>query len=424
MVGTKTAGEAATKPHAAPEATEGDFAIDHVFFSRTDERGIIEAGNRTFQLVSGYDWDEMLGKPHKLVRHPDMPHGVFHLFWSELKKGRPIGAYVVNRTKHDRPYWVYATAMPVEGGYLSVRIKPTSPLLEVVKKEYAALRKREHEEKLSPEDSAEALLARLRELGYQNYLAFEAEAATRECVLRSDALGRRVHPLLRHAMDIIEGVKEMTEEGLQLPSILKQLKLTQVNMGVLASRIETAGGPISAISNIYSHMTKEISGWIDKFLHNSGNAFETMEEAVQEAAFLTATALIQRDAAKSNDWPASLGERLDVAEEKAALIARAKKSERWSEERVRYVATAAHGLSMAAAALKREVMCLGSTRVLCEIESARLTRRSESLEEVVRRLSDLQEEVEMRHGRIEHAVDRVLKAAADSDDRKTPRVAA
>ena len=409
---------------APAEAKEGCFDVGRVFFSLTDERGIIEAGNRTFRLVSGYSWDEMLGKPHKLIRHPDMPHGVFHLFWDELKQGRPIGAYVQNRTKNNLSYWVYATAMPVKNGYLSVRMKPSSPLLEIAQQEYAMLRERELEEKLSPEASAEVLLERLRAHGFDSYLAFEAEAATRECVLRDDALGERTHPLLRNSIEIIAAVRDMTQEGLTLPAILDRLKITQVNMGVLASRIETAGGPITAISGIYSHMTAEISSWIDKFLNDSGNAFETMEKAVQEASFLTASARIQRFAALSDDWPKTISDRVDVEDEKAALMRNALQSERWSDERVRYVATAAQALDTAASALKRAVMRLGSTRILCEIESARLTQRSESLEEVVRRLVELLQEVEARQSRIESAVSRALKAAAASDDRKVPRAAA
>src|SRR5690606_31957630 len=103
---------------------------------RTDAAGLIQFGNSVFQRVSIYDWDELLGKPHKIVRHPDTPRAAFWLLWSAIKDGRPFGAYVKNRAKDGRFYWVFAIVTPVDGGYLSVRLRPSTELLAVIKREY------------------------------------------------------------------------------------------------------------------------------------------------------------------------------------------------------------------------------------------------------------------------------------------------
>ena len=73
---------------------EVPFTFDELFFSRTDWRGVILAGNSVFQRVSLYRWDELIRKPHNVIRHPDMPKGVFWLLWDTIKNGEPIGAYV------------------------------------------------------------------------------------------------------------------------------------------------------------------------------------------------------------------------------------------------------------------------------------------------------------------------------------------
>ena len=140
-----------------PASGEAPFDLDEVFFSRTDERGVILTGNYVFKRVAAYDWPELIGAPHKLIRHPDMPKAVFWLLWKTIKEGRPIGAYVKNRAKDGLHYWVFASVVPTEGGYLSARIKPSSPILDIVTQQYADLLAYEAEAGVTPEDSASSI---------------------------------------------------------------------------------------------------------------------------------------------------------------------------------------------------------------------------------------------------------------------------
>ncbi len=169
---------------------EAPFRVEDLFFSRTDARGVIAAGNDVFRTVAEYDWSELIGAPHKLIRHPDMPRAVFHLLWSEIQAGRPVGAYVKNRAKSGRYYWVFAVVTPAGDGYLSVRLKPTSPLLGTVAGEYAALRAAERGEGLDPAASAARLLARLGKLGHPSYASFMAQALAAEVAARDAAMGQ------------------------------------------------------------------------------------------------------------------------------------------------------------------------------------------------------------------------------------------
>ena len=99
-----------------------------IIVSRSDGRGVVLSGNAVFQRMTGRSWDELLGAPHKVIRHPDMPKAVFHLMWARLQAGLPIGAYVKNRDKAGGYYWVFAVIAPTQDGYISVRIKPMGPM--------------------------------------------------------------------------------------------------------------------------------------------------------------------------------------------------------------------------------------------------------------------------------------------------------
>jgi hypothetical protein len=190
-VGETAAGRpVARQDRPAPVNAEVPFSIGEVFFSRTNDKGHILFGNCVFQRISHYSWPELSRKPHNIIRHPDMPRAVFWLLWDTIEKGHPVGAYVKNMAKDGRYYWVFAIVTPIEGGYLSVRIKPTTQLLAVVEAEYAALLEAEKRDRLKPAESAQLLLKRLSALGFRDYAAFMAAALDQEITARDGQLGR------------------------------------------------------------------------------------------------------------------------------------------------------------------------------------------------------------------------------------------
>jgi len=105
--------------------------------SITDEKGKIRSVNKDFIDISGFTKDELIGQPHNLVRHCDMPPEAFEDMWRDLKAGIPWSGYVKNRVKNGDYYWVHANAMPIieNGqitGYVSVRNRPDSKVTKVV----------------------------------------------------------------------------------------------------------------------------------------------------------------------------------------------------------------------------------------------------------------------------------------------------
>lgn len=87
---------------------ERAFNRNEFIVSKTDSMGNITYGNDVFFEISGYSEQEMIGQPHNLIRHPDMPRCVFKLLWEKIKQGDEIFAYVINKAKNGDHYWVLA----------------------------------------------------------------------------------------------------------------------------------------------------------------------------------------------------------------------------------------------------------------------------------------------------------------------------
>lgn len=105
---------------------------DYAFLvSETDEKGTIIFANSHFCKIAGYSIDELIGKPHNIIRHPDMPKIAFKSLWDTIKSGKIWTGYVKNATKSGGYYWVFATIYPFSScdgsnGYLSCRRKASS----------------------------------------------------------------------------------------------------------------------------------------------------------------------------------------------------------------------------------------------------------------------------------------------------------
>ena len=89
-----------------------EFAKTSILVSKTNPTGVIIYANPEFCDVAGYTLDELLGKPHSCIRHPDMPRAVFSLMWETLKAQREFFGYVVNRCADGNHYWVFAQVVP------------------------------------------------------------------------------------------------------------------------------------------------------------------------------------------------------------------------------------------------------------------------------------------------------------------------
>ncbi len=95
-----------------PQDVERTFGEDEIIVSKTDEKGRITYANDLFLKIAEYQENEVLGQPHSLVRHPDMPRCIFKLLWDTVQAKQEIFAYVKNITKNGAYYWVFAHVTP------------------------------------------------------------------------------------------------------------------------------------------------------------------------------------------------------------------------------------------------------------------------------------------------------------------------
>jgi PAS domain S-box-containing protein len=307
---------------AYDHAHERAFSIDELFFSTTDQRGFIQTGNEVFVRVSGYPSEELLGKPHNIIRHPHTPRVVFRLLWEYLQAGQPIVAYVKNRAKDGAHYWVLAAVRPIDGGYLSVRLKPTSPLFTTVQGIYAELHLLEQEIEAAGGTRQEAMdvsSVRLDEIlhaaGMEDYQAFMRTALAAEVLARRDALAGRSamrgfaagYPALdiaerlgRRLNDELDSIEEymrvneaLAERSAALVRLAEEGQVLALNAVLASRRLGTDGGPLVAVATLMQLTFPDVVRRSRAVVEQIG----VTRASLQQLGFEMAFAVLQNDMA-------------------------------------------------------------------------------------------------------------------------------
>ncbi len=294
-----------------------EFRFDESFFSLTDDQSYIRYGNSVFTRISAYEEAELIGNPHNVIRHPDMPRGFFHIFWQYLKSGKTVAGYVKNLAKDGRYYWVLAVSTPCRGGYLSIRIKPSSKLFEHAKEIYAKALSFEQDiekqegKKVAAEKSHAFLLTELKELGYDNYDKFMKDAVKQELTSRSEILGKveldvpsafgadpksipyiELQGATAETSEIFAEIFSSLSVFHQLASELPNrrenmaelgptLSFLALNTHISASRLGDAGATLSVISQTIRSLSKETDRLIDDLLRQ----IESLCDAAEDLEF-------------------------------------------------------------------------------------------------------------------------------------------
>ncbi len=124
------------------------FFEEGVIVSETDLKGIITYANRKFCQIAGYDKEELLGKPHNIIRHPDMPKAAFKDMWDTIKQDKEWMGLVKNLRKDGKYYWVKTYIKPVlkneeKVGYIAARKPVSKDDKEEAEAKYKEMRERE-----------------------------------------------------------------------------------------------------------------------------------------------------------------------------------------------------------------------------------------------------------------------------------------
>lgn len=137
-----------SKVYKSKDGNEWLFTSDQYILSETDAKGMIVYANDVFCEIAGYKLDELIGQPHNIVRHPDMPKAAFKALWSDVQSKGFWTGIVKNLRKDGGYYWVNATVLrrvgkDGEATYLSIRRVPDSKDVESCKILYSEIKKSE-----------------------------------------------------------------------------------------------------------------------------------------------------------------------------------------------------------------------------------------------------------------------------------------
>lgn len=321
-----------SKRKIVPVNASRDFFINELFFSTTTHKGIIVSGNEVFTRVSHYPLEQMIGQPHNLIRHPEMPRTVFKLLWDYLLAGKSIAAYVKNMASDGRYYWVVALATPIEGdGFLSVRFKPSSQLFALILGIYGELRTIEqmHEKQGDgPKAGMHAAGAKLGEIlqakGFADYDAFmqallyqelnsrdgilarehltmfppltpqpaeedPLDAALRMLYQDSQQMYQQINGVYAQLDEYVHRNEELCTQSRAILSLTREFQLICLNLSVASSRLANAGHTLTVIS---AHL-REASSWIASIVSGLAAQAAKISQYLGQTVFGLAWARLQ-----------------------------------------------------------------------------------------------------------------------------------
>jgi aryl carrier-like protein len=362
------------EPSEMPVTTLGDMPFDlaQSFYSRTDKRGVIVAGNTVFQSVSGFEWGQILGAPHKIVRNHDTPRAAFRIMWAMLQSDQIAVAYVRNKTNDGRGYWVLALIVPTEDGYMSVRIKPTTPNFEKVAGIYRKISSFERGENGSVEESEARLLTELSALGFANYPAFQTSVLLTEFRARSLALSPKLKNYFADIDRINQGLGAIKTAQGELLTAVESLRDLPTNMRIVASRLEPSGGPLSAMSDIYNATSSVLFQEITDFALGQTSISKRMGEAFEKSCFFKSVCLLIEETMQATSQENLIEAGIDSKSEcdyLASVLAQTIVTER---ETLQNAERLAQDLNRASYDLRRSMLGLDTIRVMGLVESGRL----------------------------------------------------
>jgi aerotaxis receptor len=228
-----------------------------------------------------------------------------------------------------------------------------------------------------------------------------SHALSEELLHRDAALDRSPDTSIlrfRQMQDAADGLTELTDD---LILEFGRSAIIPHNMRVIASRLETNGGPISTLSANYGEMSRQMSGWFEVNVVGVNSNFSRIKDTVSQSLFMKCMSRILNECATQlNSERRILGE-IDLETEKLLINKLSSDYSNRSEVGQNQVAEEAYRILDACKTMNRHVLGLSTSRVMCKIESARLMEGRESLSDTIEELNEFQERIRARLLRIE-----------------------
>lgn len=341
-------------------------------FTRGDGDGNILACSNSFQQLIGTDWANLIGQSHYYLFSLQMPKGAFRLLQSKFRDHDFLFSYVYGKTFGGKNYWGIIICVPLETGYVTMVLNPSSAFFTPIKNLFARLFEQEARGALTDQDSEKVFLEELAQMGFDSYdvlmwnaiwAEFHAEMATRSArdkVIFSLADGVRNH---------LKRLKELQAELLNTVALLRDLP---TNMRIIASRLEPSGGPLSAMSDIYSIASTALFSEIVAFSTGATSLTGDMENAFGKACAMKICATLQGEVAQNfrNDPPITAG--FSVTEEFESLDRLNAICLNFESIGLYDAQKLAQKINAASYDLRRSMLGLDTVRVMGLVESGRM----------------------------------------------------
>ena len=367
---------------------EIEFDESLLLASVTDQRGVICYANAGFCETARFALQDLIGAPHKIVRHPDMPRGVFYLMWSRLKVGKTVCAYVKNRASDGRYYNTFATVVPVQDGYLSVRSRPRADMHALTEELYAEMRRQETEG-LTPEKSAGHFEAVVRGMGLSGTDDYMRMILNAETTARGAAApGTDASPA--KISDLASAIEEGTKTVDDIVGIFGQIRGEPVNLRILAGRMEQSGAAIATISKNYETMASEMYSLVRRLDQTGDGPFARMRDAVQKARFSAQLADLMGTHAAQSEAEQETSE-TDYSE---MFVAKARELALAKTSAVSDVASIGATIPETTRLLRRRINGLDLVKLLCRVESGRMGGMDNGLTGIIARLEKAHEAID------------------------------
>jgi methyl-accepting chemotaxis protein len=281
--------------------------------SKTDLKGRITYINKDFLEISGFTEQELIGEPHNLVRHPDMPVEAFEDLWNTLKEGRPWTGYVKNRCKNGDFYWVLANAAPIvengqTTGYISVRRKASDEAIAAHEAAYRLFREKQQGNLvISYGKAVKRGQWSLNNVGIGPKLwggvaiiiAFGTIAVGGSWYGMNDTQ-RRFGSFIANEQKLLDGYSEMYAQGLQMGQAVRNILLDPANKKAYENLDQAKRDFKENLgqANSVTQATPEIRQSLEQIASLSGKHFEVqgrIVEAVKTGNLAEAQTLLNSD---------------------------------------------------------------------------------------------------------------------------------
>lgn len=262
-------------------------------FTRGDLRGDIIAGSSSFLHLTGFDWPHVLGMPHRKLFGPLMPQGVLHHLNRRFRLRDIVMAYAHGVTQDQVGYWAVIICLPLDDGYVTLLMNPSSTIFPGIRDLYARLTLGETQQGISPEDSEKLFLAGLADLGFPDYVCFMEDATWAEFLEEFGQKTARLRGFVAIADRVRASLTRMQSLQTDLMAATALLRDLPTNMRIIASRLEPSGGPLTAMSDIYGSASAALSADIKEFATGASGLTEAMEGAFARACALKICSMVQ-----------------------------------------------------------------------------------------------------------------------------------